>query len=562
MSKKKAIGIGLLAVITTLSLVACGKEPTSNPSSSSSPAAKELEPATISLFYSSAPPKVKLEESEYGKQILSKLKVTLNTEYVSKDASTREGVLVSSNDYPDLIIPQSNSQENSGLGLFLKAKALIPLDDLIEKYGKNIKKWYPGNELDKYKKDGKLYTLPLQPGYENPSTVGSGYWIQEAVLKDAGWPKIKTFDEYFALLEKYRAKYPQIGGKDTIGYSFQSEGYKFDWLTNQGAYLSGYRDDGGFMIDVNGKKATAKQVAGSDVQKQHMQKMNEYFSKGLVDQEGFVDKIDQWKAKMSSGRVLGYYGGTTEMGSINDALTKQGLDDRRFVYIPLVFKDGIQEKYWGSVVPNVNAGIGISKSAKNPERIMQFLDGLMSEEIMTLRQWGVKDVDYTIGSDGKNTVTPEQIELYRDADKRNAKGFPSYNLFPQIPSSKTFSNGSVYSISLTKEYISTNFTNSDKEYLKAYGYTYFSDAFKKQDSPYGAAYTVNITGDSDAGKANTKRNDIVRTYIPKMLLAKPADFNKIWDEYVAKLKDANMKPLEDYISNAITKRLEEGRQTD
>ncbi len=46
----------------------------------------------------------------------------------------------------------------------------------------------------------------------------SALWIQKAVLKEFGYPKIKTLDEYFDLIEKYAKKYPTINGLPTIGF--------------------------------------------------------------------------------------------------------------------------------------------------------------------------------------------------------------------------------------------------------------------------------------------------------------------------------------------------------
>ena len=517
--------------------------------------------AEISILISANPPKVTFDESEYGKQILANQNVTLSIEYVAKDAQAREGLMVASGEFPDLVSPTSNSADNAGMGLFLKNKAFIPLDDLVAKYGTNIKKIYPGNALDKFKKNGKLYFLPTQPGWSNTKIIGGvGYWIQIAVLKDAGYPKITTVAEYFKLLENYMKKNPTINGKNTIAFEFQSDGWKFDSITNTAALAFGYQDDGGFLVDVNGKKATAKLYFGAENDKKNLKFLNEAFSRGLIDPECFVDKFDQFSAKITSGRVLGTKGWGYELNNINSSLSKQGMDERRFIYLPLVWEAGIQEKYANYAIPEQNAGIGITKSAKDPVRIMQFLDSLYSEDNIRLVQWGVKDVDYSVDKNGKYFYTPDQLTVSMDASYSQKKGLRNAtNGITGIPSTFVYSDGNIISPILTKEVQTQAYLPIEKEALAAYGVVRRGDLFKWFNPIYGMGWSVNINADPEASKASIKKVDLVTRTVPRIIMDKPTSFDANWKEYTDKLSQINLKAIESYVSMMLTKRLEDGR---
>lgn len=69
--------------------------------------------------------------------------MTLDYNQASGDAKEKLNLMLASNDYPDLILIDRSS---GMIDKFISAKALIPLEDLIEEYAPNIKEQY-GNIL-------------------------------------------------------------------------------------------------------------------------------------------------------------------------------------------------------------------------------------------------------------------------------------------------------------------------------------------------------------------------------------------------------------------------------
>ena len=84
----------------------------------------------------------------------------------------------------------------------------------------------------------------------------SNFWIQRRVLKEFGYPEVKTLDQYFGLIEQYQAKYPTKDGKDTIGFaSFASSPGEYYTITNPVMHLAGYPNDGNVLVDMDTHEA-------------------------------------------------------------------------------------------------------------------------------------------------------------------------------------------------------------------------------------------------------------------------------------------------------------------
>ena len=152
------------------------------------------------------------------------------------------------------------------------------------------------------------YTLCQTMVYTTVNTVrmknwGPAFWIQIAVLKEFGYPKIKTLDEYFDLIEKYVEKYPEIDGQKTIGFIVLTDRGR-DWtLRNAPSHLAGAPNDGIVIVDQETKVAGS--ISAQRYFKEILQKkLNEAYNKGLVDPEGFVIDFDQYIQKLASGAVF------------------------------------------------------------------------------------------------------------------------------------------------------------------------------------------------------------------------------------------------------------------
>ncbi|WP_339187320.1 ABC transporter substrate-binding protein [Paenibacillus sp. FSL R5-0490] len=544
-----------LAVLLTALLAGCSQN-----SSSSAPSATgddENSPVTFSYYmFSPGKKDVLASETTIGKVLQEQTGVDWKMEYLVGDSATKAGVMIASGDYPDVI---SSSGEMSKL---LDAGAYIPLDDLIEEYGPNIKRVY-GPYFDKMKnaEDGKIYALPYtanQGEYSGSPNVGGGaFWIQRSVLKEFDYPKITTLDEYFDLIQDYKEKHPTVDGADTIGFvSLAGVANNFFTLQNPAMHLAGYPNDGSVMVDMTTHEA--KVVAGTDAQKKWIQKLNEINAQGMLDPESFTMNKDQYLAKLTSGRVLGYFNYGWQIGDASKNLLSAGIDEKRYAPLPIVFDEGIKDQYVDPPGFVNNYATGISVNAKDPVRIIKYFDNLLKEENQVLVQWGIKDETYSVDEKGRFYYANEdQRKAHDDLELSRKFGFTYFGTdWPKYGGESTLTDGNAYSPGNQPEVAAASYTEGDKKFLEAYGIQTFSELFNKpEERPWFPAWSIALEQGSPEQIFTTKSDDLQRKYLPEMILGAPSNFDKLWDAYMAELNKLDKAGYEATITKVVKDRV-------
>ncbi|MNO12473.1 Bacterial extracellular solute-binding protein [compost metagenome] len=560
MFKGKILTAGL-ALILAAALGGCGNGNNSSDSAANSTTdqgnasgSEDTSAVTYKYFSFGGPKKQVLgSETTIGKELQKQTGVDWNIEYLVGDGDTKAGVMIASGDYPDII-------DSSGqMAKLMDAGAFIPLDDLIEKYGPNIKRVY-GPYFDKFRqKDGKIYFFPYGAniGYLSEPNFQTGFYIQRSVLKEFNYPKITTLGEYFDLIKQYKEKHPQVDGKDTIGFAtFAGEQGSFFTLQNPAMHLAGYPNDGGTVVDM--KTHEAKLVAGSEYQKRWIGKLNEANAEGLLDPESFTMNRDQYLAKLTSGRVLGYFSYSWQVGDATNNLKKAGNDDKRYVALPIVFDKGIKDQYIDPPGFVNNYGIGITVKAKDPVRIIKYFDNLLKEENQILVQWGIKDQSYAVDENGRFTyANDEQRQMHEDPEKSLKFGFDYFNYsWPRYGNSSVLADGNAYGPGSQPEVATFGYTDGDKQLLAAYGVKTFSELFSNPDErPWFPAWSIALEQGSPEQRFITKADDLQRTHLPTMILDTPANFSKNWDDYMNQFNKLDKKPYEAFITKAVQDRV-------
>ena len=134
------------------------------------------------------------------------------------------------------------------------AGVLVPWDDYLEKYP-NLKEMYTDKEWDNFRQeDGKIYWANVfqhSSGEDRASTQNDeAFWIQARVLEWAGYPEIKTLDQYFDLLESYADANPtKANGTKNIPYTALCEDWRYFCIENAPQFLDGYPNDGSVIVD-------------------------------------------------------------------------------------------------------------------------------------------------------------------------------------------------------------------------------------------------------------------------------------------------------------------------
>lgn len=515
-------------------------------------AVKPVEKVTFSYFNAAGAAKdINTNETTIGKILEDQTGVNFKLEHLVGDINTKIGTMIASNEYPDVIIPDAAIDKVLGAGAF------IELDDLIEQYGPNIKRVY-GPYFNQMKAaDGKIYFLPFSnvvgEYIPDPNINQGAFWVQRRVLKEAGYPEIKTLDAYLDLVKNFVDKHKD---EDLTGMISLTHDWRFFATTNPPNHLLGYPNDGEVIIDMNSFEA--KTYAVSDATKKWLQTLNDLNANGYFDKASFVDNYDQYLAKLTSHKVVGFFDYGWQIGNAENALKDAAKADPTqddFVYFPLpVTFDGTKDQYLDPPGFVKNRGMGITVSAKDPVRIIQYLDNLLTDENQILQHWGINGETFEVTDAGRIYRTAEQIAKIDEAFKESF-GFKYYEWnWPLYGNGSTLADGNSSAPGMQAEVFQMGLTEADKLILDKYGAKTYADMFSAPDDrPWYPAWGVPKEQGSEQQIWETKKTEIAKKYFPKLVLAKPANFESVWNEYLEQFNKLDTAGYETWYTAEIKK---------
>ncbi|GGJ38703.1 ABC transporter substrate-binding protein [Deinococcus roseus] len=484
-----------------------------------------------SAFFADPNPNWMNMQDDVGKVILQKTGVNLKAEYAIGDPDQKVNLLAASGQVPDLIAPKGAA------GVLIDADAMLDLTDLINKYAPNIKKVI-GKQLNRMKFSNKNQGIFFIP---NNDTIGQIYFdndawfkLQLGALKEQKYPKVKTLKDYEKVIADYVKKHPKTSdGKPTIGLSLLADDWRFVIsVTNPAFWATGGWDDGEWYIDPKTFKAVPHHFRPEE--KEYFRWLNHMNDIGLLDKESFTQKYDQYLAKIASGRVVGLIDANWEIGDALNSLKAAGKFDQMYGRFPAVMKSGMKAAYNAPTGFRGGYGIGISKNAKDPVKLIKFLDFLSSDEGQVLINWGIEGKHYKVVN-GKREFLPKYEELRKKdpAAFQRETGIGSYGMSLRYGDGVKDKTGNFYTTNFPDQ-ILTNYTDAENAALKAYKVKFWGDLLPKASQfkpiPWAAAWSIPVPQDSALSEFWTKEQDITRKYIPKAILADPKDFDKIYDE--------------------------------
>ncbi len=559
-SYKKMMSVLIVAIM--LVLTACGNNTNeakvnneSKPGSTTNEVADTVEPMTLSFYSEDINPQWAEMQDDIGKYITEKTGITIDPEFAVGDAVQKTNLIAASGQYHDLMAPKGSH------GVLIDAGAMLDLTDLIEEHAPNIKALL-GDQIKRLRysaEDPSIYFIP------NQDTIGQIYFdaggpfnLQHAVVKEQGFPEMKTLADYEKAIQTYVDKNPTIDGQKTIGLSLLAE----DWrimisVTNPAFWATGAPDDGEYYI--NPENYEAMYHYRRPEEKEYFRWLNHMNDVGLLDPESFVQKYDQYLAKIASGRVVATIDQEWEIGEAENSLKSAGKHERAYGHYPITLDDSYKAANFQQTGFSGNWGVGITVDAEDPVRAIKFLDFLSSEEGQILTNWGIEGKHYTI-VDGKRVITPEFLEMKKNDNNtfKQTTGVGNYNFSLRNGDGVLDSTGNYFTTNNPVQ-ILENYSPVEIEVLKGYGATYWKDLFPKEDEfpikAWGAAWNIPVPNDSPNTVFNKKMEDITRKRIPEAILAKPADFDKVFDTMLQELDKAGVKEMEKNYTELVKARV-------
>ena len=284
MKFKKSIAMAMSVLMAAGMLAGCGSNgstSSSTASGSASSASGEVstDGVTISIFDKNSGSNT--FDDPVAKAIEEKTGVKIQVENPTGDPLEKLNLMLTGQNYPDIVLMDRG---NDIVNRYIEAGALLPLNDLIDKYGPDVKEMY-GETLNKSRyTDGKNYYLNNWYG-EDPDPVAGVLmrydYLCEIVGKDrADSDEPFTQEEYIDICKKFKELHPTIDGKESIAITFDAESKNYDG-TLKGMYgLKTYYQDGDNL----------EHVAKAPNFKEMMSFANELYTEGLLDKEWVVNK--------------------------------------------------------------------------------------------------------------------------------------------------------------------------------------------------------------------------------------------------------------------------------
>lgn len=497
--------------------------------------------------------------------IAEKTGVRVEQEYITgQTLDEAVGVMLASGQFPDFIDAGAYSED------LYENDVLISWDSYIDMYP-NIRELYTDEEWDQFRMDdGHVYWANVFENHYKDIDTTTGhneeaFWIQNRVLKEFGYPKIETLDDYFTILENYYELYPTMpDGTDIIPYTIMCEDWRYFCIENPPMYLDGYPNDGCCIVDVsNPADPVVKDYNTTDTAKKYFKKLNEAYSEGLIDPDFESMNYDDYISKLSTGCVLGMCDQYWDFNYSLMGTYTQDLIDLGCEYVPLglTIEAGMKNQ-WHSFgdTNNYASGIAITTSCIDPDRAFEFLSRILDQDIHDLRFWGIEGVDYLVDENGMYYRTSEMRQLWRDYSYL-AEHVCKYDYMPQWLGISRDGKNAMQPSEQTSEFYAT-LSQPMVDCFKAYGATTYAEMMGAEQTDHYPWYPLwtwsnNLSTNDDGGAAFQKMGQTKHKYLP--MLVKSSDFESTWEEYMTAYEDCNPQDFIDAAQQEVDARLELAR---
>ena len=418
---KKKLLVFLLVLVMLFSLLAgCAKDeatPDGTSSKTSSESTEEREDITLTILMHGGASVSGIQDDPVTKYVQEKLGITMDViSDNGMDVDATLNAMIASDDLPDIVVAQFDRHAN----LLVEADAVLPLDDLLETYGQNIVGSEAGAKALFLQQNYSAVGSGTDATYFVPVLVGLNYisgfpqvapYIRWDVYEQIGAPEVKDFDDLLNVLKQMQDACPQTdAGKKVYAISGGlADGAWNNWTLTAIEAAIGWRRLHNSGLNYASVADPTIMVNGFEGEDAPVWRLFRWFNKayqmGILDPEAATMKFDQWSEKISGGQVLyAPFGQATfsATGMIENSADKY--------FMPLPFEsyenDSFTAYYGGD---SALCQYAISKNCEHPERAMELLNFIWSEEGAYLFANGTPQGDGWDIIDGEAQLKPAYI---------------------------------------------------------------------------------------------------------------------------------------------------------
>ena len=404
------------------------------------------------------------------------------------------------------------------------------------------------SELINYSKEylsndsGNLYVLPMRAKADNSPLAKDmdGNFIQWDQYVEAGSPEITSVDDLIDLLETIQNNNPEnengqkayalSAWSDWGAGSFASPLQKVLGLSGTSLYSSYSYSDNEYQDLFN----------DDNLYLQYAEFMYKANQRGLVDPEAFVQKYEDYSAKLMDGRVLtSMYAWAVSAKSA--ALEKEG----KAGFVDILFAD--TEEFPSQVNRDSVFGYSlrllvVSKDCDDTkmEAIMRLLNFIYSEDGARTMLNGPEGTTWTKDDNGNAVFTEETMAaVLEDSSYLTNFGADYYLGLMGIDYDAYDSTGERYiDLRLNKDYIQQTLKDYEREYCEHYGVEIPLDVFVNRENQSTQHISISMLYPTEVptniSRIKTKVEDYMLKELPVLILS---ENQEAYDANLAEMRE-------------------------
>lgn len=305
--------------------------------------------------------------------------------------------ILASGELPDIVYMNEAAMNN-----WIKEGALLPLNDLIEEYGQNIKAALDESDYQtiKYVEDGQIYGLPYL--LKIPAQYAWGIrrdWLEQLNLE------IPTnLDELEKVLTAFKDNAKELGVENLIPMVGNQAGMGSFYGLYEAFGFSSSGESAAWTLDANGNYISRFEHPNYEA---FLETASRWYQNGLIDPEYLSRKNADIHTLFNSGLVGCGFVFSTRLPTYTAAIQEIDPDGYVEYMEPVVGYDGTQRAI-GRVAAGARACITIAAKDKVVECI-KYLDWFYSEEGDRVLNYGIEGMTYEM-VDGKPVMINEYTE--------------------------------------------------------------------------------------------------------------------------------------------------------
>ena len=344
------------------------------------------------------------EDNHFTRYLEDKTNIDIELLVAPGDLATqnqKRNLLLASGDYPEIFISSFSGSEYQFYG---SQGVFLPLNDLIDKYGVNVRKAladYPEVKDNLTMPDGAIYAMPHVNDCFH-CAYSQKMWVYRPWLEKLGLELPTTTAEFKDMLIAFRDRDPNGNGlKDEIPFSGATNSWNSGvdgFLMNSFIYSQDNLAGSGIRMFIENGKITA--AFAQPAWREGLRYMNDLYNEGLLSGDAFTQDAHQLlQLGENPDTVLV---GAVPAGWMGSFANVNGESGRWIEYTTLAPLEGPDGTRFAQYSPQYGIGYWtITDKAANPEAALRLGDVFYETELVLHNSYGQEGIGWAWAEPGE-----------------------------------------------------------------------------------------------------------------------------------------------------------------